>query len=518
MAQSQGSNQNNKQNYVVRVAPSPTGQLHLGHFKMYILNYAFAKKHKGRFILRIDDTDQARNKNDAIKGIIQDMEWFGIDYDNGPEVIKTVKDDTEEIHDIKQNEYYQSKRIEIYKKYLNKLLKEGKAFEAYETKEEREEQIKEQKVKKLPPIYMGGHENLTDEEKKQFIEEGRKPVIRLKVPLNKKIEFKDGVFGKIEVNTSSFGSFVIFRSDGYPMYNFASIIDDYEMGVTHVIRGRDHLSNTPKQIEILNQLGLKLPEFVHYTSILNESDKGKLSKRNGAKPIAMYRAEGYLPEAIFNYIVVISFSFSFAHKEQEIMTKKDIYEKVEISKLLKTNSKFNSAKLDWFNGQHLRRLSEEDFNKRYFEWLHHDAIKIDNFIQESSYTDIIKQFIDNKELVEQALPIVKERIVKFADTLDQLKFLFFAPVKANLEIEATKHSKEEFGTASAMLKKFIDSLEFPFVQENWEQGIRQIADELGWKHGDLFMALRLLIIGERFSPPLLDSMNLIGKNECLIRM
>lgn len=486
------------------MAPSPTGLLHLGHAKGYLINYALAKSVDAEFILRIEDSDQKKNKMETVENIIDDCEWMGIKFDKGPKKGEL-------------NEYFQSQRLPIYQKYIQQLLDEGKAYKAYETPEEREGQIKEQREKKLPPVYNGAHANLTKEEQEKFEAEGRKPVIRLRVPKDKVIKFKDAVFGEIEVNTNTFGDFVIQKSDGFPMYNFAVAVDDHEMGVTDVVRGRQHISNTPKQIVLYETFGWEIPHFVHFSDLLNENEPGKLSKRFGAKSISSYRAEGYLSEAIFNYIVIISTSFHFQNKEEEIMSLKEIFNQISEDKILKTNSKFNSAKLDWVNGQHIRRLGPDDFYHTIMKWLENDATEIKKFSPDFDESKI-QLFISNKELLKQALPLVQERITKFSDIFEYLNFFFEAPVPENVDITKSRHTKEEFDALVPNLYNAVNNLNMPWNHEEWESAIRAVADEYNWKHGDAFMALRLMLVGSPFSPPLFEAMDILGKEETLSRI
>lgn len=489
---------------VFRVAPSPTGYVHLGTAKSWIINYALAKSYNGKFILRIEDTDQKRNRLDLVDTLIKDILWLGIQYDEGPEIGQ-------------KNEYFQSERYDIYKKYIQQLLEEGRAYKAYETPEERAEQIKLQRQKGGSAIYSGEHANLTKEQQEAYEREGRKPVIRLKVPKNKIVEFDDSVYGRVKVNTNTIGDFVIQKSDGSPMYNFCVVVDDHLMKVTDVVRGFGHLSNTPKQILIYETLGWEIPQFTHFSDILNENAPGKLSKRQGAKSVFRYRAEGYLPDAIFNYITVISCSFDFSSKDEEIMSREEIFEKVSIEKVLHTNAKFNSQKLDWLNGQHLRKLNKEEFIEKVINWLKNDAKEMKNF-DENFDESIVDTFLSDIEILKKALPLVQERITKLSDIFSYLKFFFTEPSMENIDISSTHHTEEEFEDIVNKLYNVLETLKLPWDQKAWEMSIRALADEISWKHGDLFMALRLLIVGDRFSPPLFESMEILGRDESLRRV
>lgn len=489
---------------VYRMAPSPTGQLHLGHAKAYLVNYALAKSVNGEFILRIEDTDAKRNQMDTIESMLDDCTWLGISYDKGPQKGEL-------------NEYFQSQRLHIYKKYVNELIEKGYAYKAYETPEERAEQIEAQRKKGGGATYSGAHRDLTPEQQATYEAEGRKPVIRLKVPHDTVIEFKDGIYGTVKVHTKTFGDIVIQKSDGTPMYNFCVVIDDHLMGVTDVIRGFGHLSNTPKQIAIYDIFNWERPNFAHFSDLLNEDGKGKLSKRKGAKPIAQYRAEGYLADAIFNYLMVISCSFSFAHKDEEIMSREEIYSRLTVDKVLKTSARFDPKKLDWFNGQHIRKLSPKKFEEEVFLWLENNATGLKNFYPEFDDT-ILEIFLRNQEILKKALPLIQERISKFQDILSSLGFMFIPPKPETIDITPAKHTAIEFDSVAKKIYNTILNLSTPWTQEGWESALRNLGDEIEWKHADVFMALRLLIVGDRFSPPLFEAMELLGKDRCLERI
>lgn len=491
-------------NRVFRYAPSPTGRIHLGQIKAAFLPYILAKKYVGEFILRIEDTDNKRNQEDAVRNLAEDLKWLGIEYDKGPSG-----------SDIK-NEYFQSQRQELYKKYIDQLLAENKAYKAYETPEERTEQIKQQRSKGQSAVYNGNHANLSQEDITKYESEGRIPVIRLRVPNDKLITFEDKVYGKVTVNTNQIGDLVIQKSDGTPMYNFCVVIDDHEMGVTDVVRGFGHLSNTSKQVLIYQILGWESPQFAHFSDILNENVPGKLSKRHGAKSILQYRAEGYLPEALINYIVLISTSLKHTSKEDEIMSREKILEIIDYDIILKTNAKFNSAKLDWLNGQHIRLLGPDKFEEHFFSWLENDSKHIQTFIPDFDI-ELIDKFISNKDLIRNFLPLVIERTLRLLDVLDYLKFVIDRPIPESIDITPSKHKKEEVADVIHILYERLTQLE-DWQQETWETTIREIGDELSWKHGDVFMVLRLAIVGRPFSPPLFESMINLGKEECLLRL
>ncbi|MCX8035418.1 MAG: glutamate--tRNA ligase [Candidatus Dojkabacteria bacterium] len=487
-----------------RIAPSPTGYLHLGHAKGYLINYALAKKYNGKFILRIEDTDQKRNKPEVIESMLEDFRWLG-EYDEGP---KSATPD----------EYYQSQRLHIYQKYIDHLLNEGKAYKAYETEDELKEIMNKLRVENKPLVYPGYHRDLTPEQIEAYEKEGRKYVVRLKVPKNEKIVFEDTVFGRIEVDADTIGDFVIQRSNGYPIYNFAVVVDDHEMGITDVVRGRQHLINTPKQILVYKAFGWDIPRFTHFSDILNENKPGKLSKRDGAKSLLQFRAEGYLPEAILNYIVVISSSFHFASRNDEVMTKDQIFNQIDESKILKTNAKFNQAKLDWMNGMHIRLLSLGELKERFIKWGHTDFYYLERFTDISNQKYVLEKLLSDQHILDKVFPLLNTRISKFIDVLTNLQFLFFRPEVNNLDFSPTNHTGQECIEQIRGLYDIMSKLKRPISHPDWESAIRLKADEIGWKHGDLFMLLRISITGSRYSPPLFEVLEILGWDEVLERL
>ncbi len=490
---------------VFRMAPSPTGYLHLGHAKAYLVNYALAKSVNGEFILRIEDTDSKRNKMETIDTMIEDCLWLGINYDKGPKIGGG------------KNEYFQSERFPIYKKYIDELIEKGLVYKAYETAEEREAQIAEQRTKGGTTVYSGAHRDLSPEQQAIYEAEGRKPVLRLKIPENTIISFHDGVYGDVKVSTKTMGDMVIQKSDGTPMYNFCVAIDDHLMSVTDVVRGFGHLSNTPKQILVFDMFGWEKPQYVHFSDLLNEDGQGKLAKRKGAKSIVRYRAEGYLPDAIFNYIMVSSCSFTFANRDQEIMTREEIYSRLTVDKVLKSNARFDSKKLDWFSGQHMRKLTKGQFIEKSINWLENDARRNKEF--DANFDEsLIDLFLRNKEILKNSLPLIQERVIRFIDILQYLKFMIIPPIAKDIDITPTNHDIKEFDSVSQKLYDTLQILSTPWDQKEWELAIRTLGDELGWKHGDVFMVLRLLVVGEKFSPPLFEAMAVLGKEECLSRI
>lgn len=315
---------------VTRFAPSPTGFLHVGGLRTALYNYLFARKNGGKFLLRIEDTDLKRNSEEAVVAIREAFEWCGLEYDGEVE--------------------YQSKRFDIYKQYIQKLLETRKAYKCYMSKVELDELRASQEAKKERPKYDGRYRDFTG-----IPPAGIDPVIRIKAPRDGVIEFEDGVKGKVSFNCEDMlDDFIIARSDGTPTYNFTVVIDDALMGVNHVIRGDDHLSNTPKQIVLYEALGFDVPKFFH-VAMINGSDGAKLSKRHGATDVMEYKNMGYLPEALLNFLVRLGWS----HGDDEIFSMKDMKELFDPHDINKSASTYNLSKLDWLNAHYIKTLSYE---------------------------------------------------------------------------------------------------------------------------------------------------------------
>ncbi len=351
---------------ITRFAPSPTGYLHIGGLRTSLYSYLWAKKTNGQFKLRIEDTDTQRNNEEAMKAIIEAFDWVGLNYDGEVE--------------------YQSKRLDIYTKYINQLLEEGKAYYCYMSKEELDALREEQTLRKETPRYDGRYRDFDGTPPA-----GIEPVVRIKAPQEGNICFEDGVKGSMNFDANQVDDFVIARSNGMPTYNFVVAIDDALMGITDVIRGDDHLTNTPKQIVIYNALGFDVPKFYHVPMINNPEGK-KLSKRDGAMDVMQYKNDGYLPEALLNFLVRLGWS----NKDQEIFSMEEMLSLFDPKNINKSASAYNEEKLKWLNAHYIKNVSNERLAK------------------ELEFFGCVLQGHDKKEMI---LDLCKER----AQTLVELK-------------------------------------------------------------------------------------------------
>ncbi len=418
------------ENVRVRFAPSPTGNLHIGAMRVALFNYIYAQKEKGDFILRIEDTDKERSTREYEDNIMRSLEWLGISWDEGP--------------------YRQSERADTYKKYLEKLLDEKKAYYCFCTKEELEEMRNLQREKKEPPRYEGRCKSLTNDEIKQKIKENSDFTIRLKVPENKELEFDDLVKGKVRFNTKDIGGdFVIAKSDFSVLYNFVCVVDDYEMKITHVIRGEDHISNTPKQILIYNALGINPPKFAHLAMLLGP-DKSKLSKRHGATSVTEYKDEGYLKEALINFMAFLGWH---PKGEKEIYSTEEIIKDFSLEECQKSNAIFDYQKLDYLNSIYIRKLTKEKFAEHCIPYLIKDGLINTSFKEEQyppAYGGMSPKnifYVGREEIsfekISEMLSLYQERIKKLSEITKHVDYLFQEEISYNTDILFWKDAKKE---------------------------------------------------------------------------
>src|SRR5574344_2742704 len=324
----------------VRFAPSPTGYLHIGGARTALFNWLFARKHNGKLVLRIEDTDTERLKADSVSQILVSLKWLGLNWDEGPEVGGP------------NGPYFQSQRLDIYQKYIDQLLKEGKAYYCFCTPAELEAQREKQRQAKQPFRYARTCRDLSKEEVEKRLAAGEPHSIRIKIPVDGTMTVHDLIHGDVEFDLTQFDDFVIVKSNGIPTYNFAVVIDDYLMQITHVLRAEEHLSNTPKQILIYEALGFKVPKFGHMPMIL-APDRSKLSKRHGATSVEEFRSQGYLHEAIVNYLTLLGWA---PGSEEELFTLEETVKQFDFSKMSKKAAIYDTKKLTWLNGHYLNNL------------------------------------------------------------------------------------------------------------------------------------------------------------------
>lgn len=474
----------------VRYAPSPTGNLHIGNARTALFNYLFAKHHGGDFILRIEDTDFKRNTKDGEASQLKYMEWLGLDYDEG-------------IYKEKNHgPYRQSERIEIYQKYAEQLIAEGKAYKCYMTEEELESEREEQIANGLPPRYGGKHANLSKEEQDAFEKEGRKPSIRIRIPQDRTYAFDDMVKGHLSFEGKDFGDFVIIKKDGVATYNFAVVVDDHLMEITHILRGDDHVANTPKQLVVYEALGFEPPVFGHMTLIVNEKGK-KLSKRDETiiQFIEQYDSLGYLPEALFNFIGLLGWS---PVGEEEIFDREEFVARFDEKRLSKSPAFFDNNKLTWINNQYVKKQPLERIV----------ALSIPHLIKAGVVTE--QDVAGNKEWFDKLISLYQPQMSYGAEIVE-LTDLFF---RKELEFGQEELSILQQETTKVVFEDLISKLTAgeDFNAESIKVLIKSIQKDTGIKGKNLFMPIRIAATGQMHGPELNLSLELLGKATVLERI
>ncbi len=467
----------------VRFAPSPTGYLHLGNARTALFNYIYARHNNGKLILRIEDTDKERSKKEYEEMLIDDLKWLGIEWDEGID---------------KGGEfapYRQSERTEIYNQFIEKLKQSGHIYKCYCTPEELEEERKRALAEGRPPRYSGKCRNLSKEEQERLEKEGKSYVWRFRVPDGENIVFEDLIKGLVEINVNEFGDFVIVRSDGSPVYNFVVVIDDALMKITHVIRGEDHLSNTPKQILIYRALGFEVPKFAHLPIILGE-DRSKLSKRHGAVSVRAFREEGYVSEAMFNGLALLGWH---PKGDNEILSKEDIISEFDIEDIHNAPAVFDRAKLKWLNGVYIReKLDLEDLTKRAIPFFEKFGYKADF------------------EYYKKVMEIIRDSL----ETLNDIKDRAFPFFVENYEIEENGKEFIQSETGKTVLKLFYEKVKDRenIDRKEFKKITKEIQKELKVKGKNLFMPIRVALTGKTSGVDMALLIEALGKNRVLKRL
>jgi len=473
----------------LRFAPSPTGYLHIGGARTALFNWLYARHYKGSFILRIEDTDQVRSTEEAVNVILEGMKWLGLDWDEGPG------------KGGEYGPYFQMQRLNLYQKYAEQLLKNQKAYYCYCTREELAESRKKQAREGKNPKYDRHCLNLSEEEKKRYEAEGRKPAIRLKIPA-KEIIFNDLLRGKVIFDGRLLSDFVIIKSDGIPTYNYAVVIDDALMKITHVMRGDDHISNTPKQILIYEALGFDIPKFAHIPMIMGP-DHTRLSKRHGATSVMEYKKMGYIPEAVVNYIAHLGWS---PGDEREIFSKEELIKEFTLDKISKHAAVFSMEKLNWFNNEYLKRMSIDSLTERLIP-----------FLEEANYIKKEDLSPDKLKWLKEIVRLMQGRFRNFSQFIDFADYFFME--KVNIEPKAFKSvlNKEEVPKILQTLKSRLSSLK-SWNEENIEKAVREVAFSLQIKGGQIIHPTRVALSGKKVGPGLFALMVVLGQKKTIERL
>jgi len=478
---------NNDSNQIrVRFAPSPTGLLHVGSFRTALFNWLFARKQGGKFILRIEDTDRLRSKEEYLQSQLADMRWMGLDWDEGPDVGGSY------------GPYRQMERLDIYKKYTELLLEKGLAYYCYCTPDELKHERTKIEEKGNEPGYSGRCRNIQAKEAEKLRIEGRKPCIRFKSPSQGEIVIDDAIKGRVSFKNSLLDDFVIMKSDWIPTYNYAVVIDDHLMKISHVIRGDEHMSNTPRQVLLYDAFGFQRPVFCHIPIILNE-DKTKLSKRKGAVHLLDYRDRGYLKEAIFNFLALLGWA---PKDDREIMSPQEILKAFSIDGIAKHPAVFNEEKLQWMNGQYINCRPVPDL-----------IAELKPFIRKAGFNPDLKE----TAWYEKAIFLYRERIKTLVEFVENLSYYFTDKVEYD-EKGVKKHFKEPYLADALSELAEIFNKDMLFTPESLEGSLRSYAEAKNYHAGKLIHAVRLACTGRTATPPLFDCLVLLGREKTMARL
>jgi nondiscriminating glutamyl-tRNA synthetase len=481
----------------VRIAPSPTGPLHIGTARTALYNFLYARRTGGTFVLRMEDTDVARSTVAFEQDILDNLHWLGIEWDEGPDSAGGTDRGP-------FAPYRQMQRRERYDEAATGLLSRDEAYPCYCTPEELDADRKAQEAAHEAPRYVGRCANLTSEERAAREADGRRGALRFRVPAGK-IAWQDLVRGEVEIDTANIGGdFVIVRSDGTPLYHFVVVVDDAAMEMTHIVRGEDHISNTPKHILLFRALGHEVPQFAHLPLILNP-DRTKMSKRKSQTAIADYRAQGFVPEAMVNFLSLLGWSTG---TEEEILGLDEIAGRFELADVHKGGAVFDKDRLEWLNGQWIRKLEPEDLIERLLPFLEADraAGRIDR--------------VPSAEELRPLIPIIQERLPTLGAIGELVGFLWQDRVAIDPAMVVPKRwdAATTITGLRAAREVIASTGELTFEADELEPPMRALAEANGWKAGDLFMVLRVAATGRTATPPLFDSLVALGRERVLERV
>ena len=482
----------------LRFAPSPTGYVHIGGLRTALYNYLYAKQNEGTYLIRVEDTDQTRFVEGAIEGMINSMQWAGVVHDEGPFIDEGTH------HVVEKGDfgpYIQSHRLELYKKHSDKLIESGHAYYCFCTKERLEQVREKQKSEGLTPKYDGHCRELSKAEVDEKLAAGLPHVVRLKLPAGRVIEFNDAIKGHIAVNTDDMDDQVLMKTDGFPTYHMAVVVDDHFMGITHVVRGDEWLISTPKHIYTYEAFGWEAPQFVHLPVILGQSKK-KLSKREGDVSVEDFKRKGYLPEALINYIALVGWS---PDDGEEIMDMQTLINKFSFDRVSKSSGVFDVEKLNWMNNQYIRNYDLDQL-----------TVLSKSYFVESGFasdTEFDEEFVKYKNIVD----ILRERLNKLNEISD-----YYNLFNVNTIVLEDDEAKEmiEMPHVPSMLRCFsakvaeIDAI----TADDVKRLLKEVQKETGHKRKDLFMPVRVALTGQVHGPDIAKVMEIIGTANTIERI
>ena len=469
-----------------RMAPSPTGALHIGNARTALYNYLLARKTGGNYVLRIEDTARDRSRPEFEKAIFDGFHWLGIEWDEGPEIGGDF------------GPYRQSERLDLHREWLGKLTDTGRVYRCFCSPDELADERKRAQAEKRPPRYSGKCRNLSKVEAQRRLDAGEEAAHRFRVE-PRTVEYRDLVLGDVREDAGLWGDFVVCRSNGDPVYNFAVVVDDHTMEITDVVRGADHISNTFRQIVMYEALEIAPPRFGHLPLILN-SKKQKLSKRDGTVSVEEFLAQGYLPEAVRNFIALLGWN---PGDEREMFGLEDLVDEYSLDRVSSANPIYDIDKLEWFNGVYIRNMPVAELASRARPFVESAGLVVTS---------------DGADYFEQAVALEQERVKKLSDFGDALAFFFTDKVEPDMKFLVKKNGTA--GETADALQRVLEVLEEHGVSdvEKSEELLRGLAEELGWKAGELFMPIRVGITGSRATPPLFQTMRVLGQERVVKRL
>ncbi len=463
-----------------RMAPSPTGEYHVGHIATLLKNYAFAKQQGGQFILRIEDTDQERKVDGAVERIMSVIHQYGLDWDEGPDKGGPCAP------------YVQSQRLHIYKEYVDTLVKNGKAYFCFCTKERLDQMREDQIARKELPKYDRHCRALSPDEIQQNLTEGKPYVVRLKVPDAETITFTDLIRGEISIESGNVDDQVLLKSDGFPTYHLAVVVDDHLMEITHVMRGEEWISSTPKHILLYQAFGWQSPIYAHIPVFLNPDGQGKMSKRKGTVSAQSFLDNGYLPEALLNFFMILGWAPA---DQREILSLEEYIKEFNPAHISAKSVVFDMQKLNWLNGVYIRKLTQEQLTEKIEKYLPAD--------------------FPRAQLAE-ILPLISERLVTLKD-IESLTDFFYRPISHDKELLLKK------ADAALVEQQLSQTTEAITAITDWtipalEQAIRTLQESTDWKKSQYFMMIRVAVTGRTATPPLFETIHCIGQAEVVQRL
>ncbi len=476
----------------VRYAPSPTGEPHVGNIRTALFNWLFARHEGGSFLLRIEDTDQTRLVPGALDKVLESLRWLGLDWDEGPEVGGP------------HGPYFQSERLDIYHRYSDQLIESGWAYLCYCTPERLDALRTEQARLKQPPRYDRHCRDLSEAERQERAERGLKAVVRFKTPLDGRTSFADVVRGDVTFENATLDDFIIVKSDRYPTYHLASVVDDHLMEISHVLRAEEWLPSTPRHLLLYQALGWQPPHFAHLPMLLGK-DRSKLSKRHGATSVLDYAEQGYLPEAMFNFLGLLGWSLD---DHTEIISREQFISHFSLERIVKSAAIFDLDKLTWMNGVYMRDLPPESLAALVRERLERDLPP-----------DVPRPL--DEEYILRMVPLIRERVKRLDDLKRFAEFFFLGD---DLDYTLSELLGKAFAgrprDAALALGAACERLAplSSWDAQSLEEAMRPLAEELSLKAGDLFMLMRVAVTGSSVAPPLFQSMAILGRERCVARL